>query len=151
MSGYAVFCWAVEQCAIGTLLPVHTDGMGLKDDTSTVAGMLAVLVRQGGPKIETMYHELIGMGYTPSVPDVQPGTKRQPYLGWADPARPPVGRAKFSLYLEARTVSFGRVTDRRKVSDLPGADTSPGAYVAFRLTEPDGVAHALAAARAVKY
>jgi hypothetical protein len=44
-----------------------------------------------------------------------------------------------------------RAADRRIVVDLDGADTTPGSYVAFRLTAPDGVVHALAAARAVKH
>jgi hypothetical protein len=90
------------------------------------------------------------MGYVPDAPDVRAGSQRQAYLGWSDPARADDARAKFTLYLEPGTVSFGRATDRRMVSGLPGADTTPGSYVAFRLAEPDGIAHALAAARAVK-
>jgi hypothetical protein len=122
-----------------------------RHDTSTVQGMLALLIWRGGPTVQAVYDGLMDMGYVPGVPDVRPGKKRQPYLGWADPVRHADGRARFALYLDARFVSFRRVTDRRKVSGLPGADTSPGAYVAFRLTSQNGVAHALAAARAVKY
>jgi hypothetical protein len=138
----------------------HTSWMALKadasasldsPDTSTVQGMLALLIRRGGPKVQAVYDGLIDMGYVPGVPDARPGEKRQPYLGWADPARHADGRARFAVYLDARFVSFRRVTDRRKVSGLPGADTSPAAYVAFRLAPPNSVAHALAAARAVKY
>jgi hypothetical protein len=73
-----------------------------------------------------------------------------PGVGWSDPARADTGKTRYTLYLEARIVSFGRVTDRRKVADLPGADTGPGAYVAFRLNTSDAVDRALGAARAVK-
>jgi hypothetical protein len=59
-------------------------------------------------------------------------------------------KGKFTVYLEAGTVSFGRIADRRMLSDMPGADTTPESYVAFRLSAPDGVAHAKAAARKVK-
>jgi hypothetical protein len=117
---------------------------------STVDGMLAELVRRGGERIREVADGLIKMGYVPGVPDVRAGGQRQAYLGWSDPARAEDARAKFTLYLEPGTVSFGRATDRRVVSGLPGADTTPGSYVAFRLTGPGDVAHALAAARAVK-
>jgi hypothetical protein len=117
---------------------------------STVDGMLGELVRRGGGRIREAADGLIQMGYVPDVPDVRKGGQRQAYLGWSDPARAYDARAKFTLYLEPGTVSFGLATDRRVVSGLPGADTTPESYVAFRLTQPDGVAHALAAARAVK-
>ena len=97
-----------------------------------------------------MYDGLIDLGYVPGVPALKPDGTRQLYVGWSDPARTDKGKTKFTLYLETWTVSFGRVTDRRKVADLPGADTSPGAYVAFRLNTPDAVDRALAAGRAVK-
>jgi len=97
-----------------------------------------------------MYEGLIDLAYIPGVPALKPDGTRQLYVGWSDPARADTGKTKYALYLEARIVSFGRVTDRRKVADLPGVDTSPGAYVAFRLNTPDAVDRALAAARAVK-
>ena len=128
----------------------HTATGDPADDTSTVSGMLAALVKRGGPKVQAMYDGLTAMGYVPAIPDRWGGKQRQRYLGWCDPARPPEGTARYTLGLEARTVFFGRKADRRAVSELPGADNSPGAYVAFRLTEPDGVAHALAAARKLK-
>ena len=59
-------------------------------------------------------------------------------------------QGKFTVYLESGTVWFGRVADRRMISDMPGADMTPGSYVAFRLSAPGGVAHAKAAARKVK-
>jgi hypothetical protein len=119
-------------------------------DISTVEGMVAELVRRGGSRIREVADSLGEMGYVPDVPDVRAGGQRQAYVGWSDPARVDDARAKYTLYLDPGKVTFGRATDRRIVSELPGADTAPGSYVAFRLTEPDGVAHALAAARAVK-
>jgi len=108
------------------------------------------MVQRGGPSVQAMYDGLIALGYIPGVPAVKPDGTRQLYVGWSDPARADKGKTLYTSYLESRTVSFGRVTDRRKVADLPGADTSPGAYVAFRLNTPDAVDRALAAARAVK-
>lgn len=119
-------------------------------EISTVGGMLTELIRRGGERIRQVADGLTEMGYVPDVPEVRTGGQRQAYLGWADPARADDARAKFTLYLEPGTVSFGRATDRRIVSKLPGADTTPGSYVAFRLAEPNGVGHALAAAHAVK-
>lgn len=119
-------------------------------DIGTIDSMLAELIRRGGEKVQRVADGLRKMGYVPGVPDVRTAGQRQAYLGWSDPARTNDARAKFTLYLEPGTVSFGRATDRRIVSGLAGADTTPGSYVAFRLAEPDSVAHALAAARAVK-
>ncbi len=120
------------------------------EEASAIREVLAALVERGGKKVQTIYDALIDLGYVPGVPAPRPDGTRQLYVGWSDPARPEKGKTKFTLYLESRIVSFGRVTDRRKVADLPGADTSPGAYVAFRLNAPDSVDRALAAARAVK-
>jgi hypothetical protein len=119
-------------------------------NVSSVDGMLTELVRRGGDRVRQVADGLTEMGYVPDVPDVRGGGQRQAYLGWSDPARADDARAKFTLYLEPGTVSFGRAPDRRLVSELPGADTTPGSYVAFRLAGSDSVAHALAAARAVK-
>jgi hypothetical protein len=73
---------------------------------------------------------------------------RQLYLGWSDPARAD-GRGTFTVYLEPGTVSFGRKADQPMLIDMPGADTF-AKHVAFRLSAPDGVTHAKAAARKVK-
>jgi hypothetical protein len=126
------------------LVPPVTSG-----DSSTVEGMLAELERRGGAPVRQAAEELRKMGYVPAVPQRRASGPRQAYLGWSDPARPDA-RAKYTLYLEPGTISFGRADDKAKVSKMPGADTSPGSYVAFRLTTPDGVGHAMAAARKVK-
>jgi predicted nucleic acid-binding protein len=115
-------------------------------DTSTVDGMLAELVRRGGDPVQEIAAALGEMGYVPAVPERRADGPRQVYLGWSDPARD----GKFTAYLESGTVSFGRVADRRMISDMPGADTTPESYVAFPLSAPGGAAHAKAAARKVK-
>jgi hypothetical protein len=120
------------------------------EDAGAIREVLVAMVEHGGRNVQAMYDGLIDLGYIPGVPAPRPDGTRQLYVGWSDPARADKGKIRFTLYLESRTVSFGRVTDRRKVADLPGADTSPGAYVAFRLNAPDDVDRALAAARAVK-
>lgn len=120
------------------------------EEADAIREVLAALVERGGQNVQTMYDGLIDIGYIPGVPARKPDGTRQLYVGWSDPARPDYGKAKYTLYLESRTVSFGRVTDRRKLADLPGADNSPGAYIAFRLNAPDAADRALAAARAVK-
>jgi hypothetical protein len=135
----------------GTEIRIRLVPPATASNTSTVEGMLAELVRRGGAAVQATADELRKMGYVPCVPEVRAGGPRQAYLGWSDPARPADARAKFTLYLEAGTVSFMRAPDRRIVGDLDGADTRPGRYVAFRLTAPNGVARALAAARAVKH
>ncbi len=111
--------------------------------------MLAELVRRGGAPVQEAAAALRALGYVPAVPDREGGGPRQVYLGSSDPARDDT-RGKFTVYLEAGTVSFGRKADRPRISDMPGADTTPGSYVAFRLSAPDGVAHATAAARKLK-
>jgi hypothetical protein len=55
----------------------------------------------------------------------------------------------FTLSLDARTIWFSRQADQHEVRDMPGAYAT-GSYVAFRISVPDGVAHATAAARKVK-
>jgi len=124
--------------------------VSVRDDASTIRDVLAVLVERGGQNVQAMYDGLIGMGYVPGVAAPRPDGTRELYLGWSDPARLDKGRTRFALYLEARMVSFRRATDRRKVAGLLGADNTPSSYVAFRLNGPDGVSHALAAARAIK-
>ncbi len=59
-----------------------TDG-----DTSTVAGMLAELVRRGGDPVREIAAALQEMGYVPAVPERRAAGPRQAYLGWSDPAR----------------------------------------------------------------
>jgi TIR domain len=119
-------------------------------DAGAIREVLAAMIDRRRWNVQAMYDGLTDLGYIPGVPAPRPDGTRQLYLGWSDPARADKGRTRFTLYLESRTVSFGRVTDRRKVADLPGADTSPRAYVAFRISSPDDVGRALAAARAVK-
>ena len=51
--------------------------------------------------------------------------------------------------VHARTIWFSRQADQHEVRAMPGAYTT-GSYVAFRISVPDGVAHATAAARKVK-
>jgi hypothetical protein len=119
-------------------------------DPGAIRDVLAAMVERRGQNVQAVYDGLIDLGYIPGVPDLKLDGTRQLYVGWSDPARADTGKTKYTLYLEARIVSFGRATDRRKVADLPGADTSPSAYIAFRLNTPDAIDHALAAARAVK-
>jgi hypothetical protein len=56
---------------------------------------------------------------------------------------------KYTLSLDSRTIWFSRLADQQEVRDMPGAYSTEG-YVAFRIYEPGGVAHATAAARTVK-
>jgi hypothetical protein len=88
------------------------------------------------------------MGYEPDVPERLGDKPREVYLGWADPARDYV-RGRFTLSLDSRTVWFNHLADQEKIFEMPGA-YSTTRYVAFRIYEPDGVAHAAAAARKVK-
>ena len=124
-------------------LPGTTDA-----DTSTVEGMLAELIRRGGARVREIAAALQEMGYVPAVPELRSDGPRQLYLGWSDPARAD-GRGMFTVYLEPGTVSFGRKADQPMLIDMPGADTF-AKHVAFRLSAPDGVTHAKAAARKVK-
>ena len=88
------------------------------------------------------------MGYVPAVPGRRGDGPRQVYLGWADPARD-YTRGKFTVSLDSRMVWFSQENDKRAVRGMPGAYTT-GSYVAFRLSAPDGVVHATAAARKLK-
>ena len=88
------------------------------------------------------------MGYVPAVPERQGDGPREVYLGWADPASDYTS-GKYTLSLDARTIWFSRQADQHGVRDMPGAYNTAG-YVAFRISVPDGVAHAMAAARKVK-
>ncbi len=117
-------------------------------DISTVEGMLAELVRRGGTPVREVEAALRGMGYVPAVPERQGDGPREFYLGWADPASDYTS-GKYTLSLDARTIWFSRQADQHGVRDMPGAYTTAG-YVAFRISVPDGVAHAMAAARKVK-
>ncbi len=69
-------------------------------------------------------------------------------IRWSDPAKDYTS-GKYTLSLDARTIWFSRQADQHEVRDMPGAYTT-GSYVAFRISVPDGVAHATAAARKVK-
>jgi hypothetical protein len=51
--------------------------------------------------------------------------------------------------LDSRTVWFRQEEDKAAIRNMAGAYTT-GSYVAFRIYEPGGVAHATAAARKVK-
>jgi hypothetical protein len=133
----------------GTEIRIRLVPPAASGDTSTVEGMLAELERRGGAPVQQAAEELRKMGYVPAVPQRRASGPRQAYLGWSDPARPNA-RAKYTLYLEPGTISFGRAEDQDKVGKMPGADISPESYIAFRLTAPDGVEHAMAAARKVK-
>lgn len=124
-------------------LPAPADG-----DTSTVHGMLAELVRRGGDPVREVEAALREMGYVPAVPGRRGDGPRQVYLGWADPARD-YTRGKFTVSLDSRTVWLSQENDKRAVRGMPGAYTT-GSYVAFRLSAPDGVVHATAAARKLK-
>jgi predicted nucleic acid-binding protein len=124
-------------------LPGPADG-----DTSTVQGMLAELVRRGGDPVREAEAALREMGYAPAVPERRGDGPRQVYLGWADPARD-YTRGKFTVSLDCRTVWFSQEDDKRAVRDMPGAYTT-GSYVAFRLSAPNGVVHAMTAARTLK-
>ncbi len=117
-------------------------------DISTVEGMLAELVRRGGAPVREIDAALRAMGYVPAVPERRGDKAREPYLGWADPARDYTG-GKYTLSLDSRTVWFSHEADKREVRDMPGA-YSTGGYVAFRISVPGGVAHATAAAGKMK-
>ena len=117
-------------------------------DISTVKGMFDELVRRGGDPVREVDAALRAMGYVPAVPERGGDIPREVYLGWADPARDYI-RGKFTLSLDSRTVWFSGLADQQEVRDMPGA-YSTGGYVAFRISEPGGVAQATAAARKVK-
>jgi hypothetical protein len=117
-------------------------------DISTVKGMLDELVRRGRGPVREVEAALRAMGYVPAVPERRGDKPREVYLGWADPARDYTS-GKYTLFLDSRTIWFSRLADRQEVRDMPGA-YSRGGYVAFRIYEPSGVAHATAAARRVK-
>lgn len=117
-------------------------------DIGTVEGMLAELVRRGAAPVREVAAALRAMGYVPAVPERQGDGPREVYLGWADPDRD-YTRGKFTLSLDAGTIWFSRQADQHEVRDMPGAYAT-GSYVAFRISVPDGVAHATAAARKVK-
>jgi hypothetical protein len=113
--------------------------------------MLEELKRRGGTVVGEAAERPAKMGYVPVVPEHRESAAgpREVHLGWSDRARPDA-REKYTLYLESRTVSFERVDDQKRVRDMPGADNTPGNYVAFRFTAPGGLDHAMAAAQAVK-
>jgi hypothetical protein len=117
-------------------------------DPGSVEAMLAELVRRGGAPVREVAAALRAMGYVPAVPERQGDGPRQIYLGWSDPAQDYTS-GKYTLSLDARTIWFSRQADQHEVRDMPGAYTT-GSYVAFRISVPDGVAHATAAARKVK-
>ena len=110
--------------------------------------MFDELVRRGGDPVREVEAALRAMGYVPAVPERQGDKPREVYLGWADPARDYTS-GKYTLSLDSRTIWFSRLADQQEVRDMPGAYTT-GNYVAFRIYEPGGVAHATAAARKVK-
>ena len=117
-------------------------------DFSTVQGMLAELARRGGYRVREVERALRAMGYVSAVPERQGDKPREVYLGWADPARDYI-RGKFTLSLDSGTVWFSHKDDKEAVRNMPGAYSAAG-YLAFRIYEPDGVAHAIEAARKVK-
>lgn len=117
-------------------------------DPGSVEAMLAELVRRGAAPVREVAAALRAIGYVPAVPERQGDGPRQIYLGWSDPAQDYTS-GKYTLSLDARTIWFSRQADQHEVRDMPGAYTT-GSYVAFRISVPDGVAHATAAARKVK-
>jgi hypothetical protein len=60
------------------------------------------------------------MGYVSAVPERRGDKAREPYLGWADPARDYTS-GKYTLSLDSRTVWFSHEADKREVRDMPGA------------------------------
>ena len=117
-------------------------------DISTVKGMLDELIHRGGDPVRKVEAALRALGYVPAVPERRGDKPREVYLGWADPARDYV-RGRFTLSQDSRTIWFSHLADQQAIRDMPGA-YSTGGYVAFRIYEPAGVAHATAAARKVK-
>ena len=117
-------------------------------DISTVKGMFDELVHRGRGPVREVEAALREMGYVPDVPERRGDKPREVYLGWADPARD-YTNGKHTLSLDSRTIWFSHLADQREVRDMPGA-YSTGSYVAFRIYESGGVAHATAAARKVK-
>ena len=57
------------------------------------------------------------MGYVPAVPGREGDDPRQVYLGWSDPARHDTS-GKFTVYLEAGTVSFRGKADRPRKGNV---------------------------------
>ena len=117
-------------------------------DISTVKGMFDELVRRGRGPVREVEAALRAMGYVPAVPERRGDKPREVYLGWGDPARDYI-MGKFTLSLDSKTVWFSHGDDKRAIRNMAGAYTT-GSYVAFRIYEPGGVAHATAAARKVK-
>jgi predicted nucleic acid-binding protein len=117
-------------------------------DISTVKDMFDELVRRGGDPVREVEAALRAMGYVPAVPERRGDKPREAYLGWVDPVRDYI-TGRFTLSLDSRTIWFSRLADQQEVRDMRGA-YSTGGYVAFRIYEPGGVAHAMAAARKVK-
>jgi hypothetical protein len=117
-------------------------------DISTVKDMFDELVHRGRGPVREVEAALRAMGYVPAVPERRGDKPREVYLGWVDPARDYTS-GKYTLSLDSRTIWFTRLADQQEVRDMAGAYTT-GSYVAFRINEPGGVAHATAAARRMK-
>jgi hypothetical protein len=117
-------------------------------DISTVKDMFDELVHRGGGPVREIEAAFRAMGYVPDVPERRGDRPRQVYLGWVDPVRDYTS-GKFTLSLDSRTIWFSHLADQKAVGEMPGA-YSTGGYIAFRIYEPGGVAHATAAARKVK-